>query len=105
MGTDAETRPSIEQIELRLMDYMERELLSPDVKLDRQDDLLSGELLDSIGALRLAAFIEKEYRIDMQSSGFVVENFQSIATLAEFVRGAFGPADDDPGTVSPQADR
>ena len=85
-----------EHIKSRILEFLERHLLSPDVKVQRDDDLLSGELLDSIGALRLAAFLEKEFGIDMQSTGFVVENFQSVAVLAAYVLRASSP--DGPGT-------
>ena len=73
------------QIETRILEFLERHLLGPDVTIQRDDDLLSGELLDSIGAIRLAAFLEKEFGIDMQSTGFVVENFQSVEVLARYV--------------------
>jgi acyl carrier protein len=81
------------QIETRILEFLERHLLGPDVTIQRDDDLLSGELLDSIGAIRLAAFLEKEFGIDMQSTGFVVENFQSVAVLAAYVLRAANPAD------------
>jgi acyl carrier protein len=84
------------QIETRILDFLERHLLGPDVKIERDDELLSGELLDSIGAIRLAAFLEKEFEIDMQSTGFVVENFQSVAVLAAYVLRAANPADHEP---------
>ncbi len=34
--------------------------------VNRDDDLLSGDILDSIGVLRLAAFVEEEFQINMQ---------------------------------------
>ena len=85
--------PTEQHIEARILEFLERHLLDPDVEIQRDDDLLSGELLDSIGALRLAAFLEKEFEIDMQSTGFVVENFQSVAVLAAYVLRAANPAD------------
>lgn len=92
---DEAAKPSLQDIESRIMEFLHRELLSPGVTVQRDDDLLSGELLDSIGAVRLAAFLEKEFRIDMQSTGFVVENFQSVAVLAVYVLRAADPANRD----------
>ncbi len=88
---DNGTELTARHIESRILEFLERHLLSPDVRVQRDDDLLSGELLDSIGALRLAAFLEKEFGIDMQSTGFVVENFQSVAVLAAYVLKASNP--------------
>jgi acyl carrier protein len=83
--TTAGVRPTAQQVEARILEYLQSELLSPEVTIGRDDDLLSGEVLDSIGVIRLAAFLEKEFGIDMQSAGFVVENFQSVGVLARYV--------------------
>jgi acyl carrier protein len=85
----------IKDVEERITAFMQRELLGPDVPVGRDDDLLSGELLDSIGVLRLATFVEQEFAISMQPSDFVVENFQSVAVLARYVVTVSSP--DDPG--------
>ena len=73
------------KIEARILEFLHTEVLGPEVTIRRDDDLLSGELLDSIGAIRLASFLEKQFGIDMQSGGFVVENFQSVEVLARYV--------------------
>ena len=72
-------------IEDRIIAFIERELMSPGDSVTRDDDLLSGEVFDSIGVLRLAAFVEEEFQLDMQPADFVVENFQNVAVLAEYV--------------------
>ena len=85
----------INEVEERITAFMQRELLSPDVSVGRDDDLLTGELLDSIGVLRLATFVEQEFAISMEPSDFVVENFQSVAVLARFI--ATASTSGDPG--------
>ena len=77
-------------VESRIMEFIRRELLSPGATLDRDDDLLSGEILDSVEVLRLATFVDQEFRIGMQPADFVVENFQTVAVLAEYVQRARG---------------
>ena len=91
----AEDRPVLDlpEIEGRIFDFMQRELLSPEVSVDRDDELLSGGVLDSIAVLRLATFVEEEFRFKMQPSDFVVENFQTVAVLAAYVRRTAGPGD------------
>ena len=84
----------VEEIESRILAFVRRELLSADVLIDRADDLLSGELLDSLGLMRLAAFVEDDFGIEFHPADLVVENFQTIVALAEFVRATGGrPAD------------
>ena len=75
----------VTDIEGRIIAFIERELMSPGETVTRDDDLLSGEVFDSIGVLRLAAFVEEEFQLDMQPADFVVENFQNVAVLAEYV--------------------
>ena len=91
--TESEAGLSNGDIEVRILEILRRELMAPETTIERDDDLLTGEVLDSIGALRLAAFVEKEFQVDLQSSGFVVENFQSVAVLADYVRGSVESAE------------
>lgn len=85
MATDG--RPALEaaEIEQRVLAFLERELLEPGVTVGRDVDLLSGDVLDSIGALRLAAFVGEAFQIDIRPSDFVIENFRSVAVIAGFV--------------------
>jgi acyl carrier protein len=78
------------------MAFLTRELLSPEATVTREDDLLSGELLDSIAVLRLATFVEEEFQIKIQPADLVIENFQNVAVLAEFVLRATGRGDPPP---------
>jgi acyl carrier protein len=85
MGTDCPQELTAEQVEGRVISFIETELLSPGEAISRDDDLLSGEMFDSIGVLRLAAFVEEHFQIDMQPSDFVIENFQNVAVLAQYI--------------------
>jgi acyl carrier protein len=88
MATDNRRRLEPEEIERRIIAFMRRELLGPEVTVDRGDELLASELLDSIGVLRLATFVEEEFHFKMEPADFVIENFQTVAVLAEYVRRA-----------------
>jgi len=72
-------------IERAVVDFLEREILAADAAVDRNTDLLSGELLDSMGALRLAAFVAEAFDIEVQPADFVVEHFRSVSSVADFV--------------------
>ena len=52
---------------------------------DGTNDLLAGEVLDSIDVLRLAAFVAEAFRIEIRPSDFVIENFRTVATIAAYV--------------------
>ncbi len=85
MANDARPAPEAPEIERRVLAFLQRELLEPGVTIGRDADLLSGEVLDSMGVLRLAAFVGEEFQIVMQPSDFVVENFRSVAVIAGYV--------------------
>ena len=80
-------------IETTILDFIHQELVAADVSVNAGDDLLSGEILDSLAILRLATFVDEEFKIGMQPSDFLIENFQTAAVLTQFVlrsRGAAG---------------
>jgi acyl carrier protein len=83
--TTGRARPSAADIERRVIEFLERELLGPGTSVGRDDDLLSGELLDSMGVLRLAAFVGEAFGIDVQPADFVVENFRTVGVIAGYV--------------------
>jgi acyl carrier protein len=98
MTADARSAAAIAEIERRIITFVQRELLSSEATIGRDEDLLSGGLLDSIGVLRLAAFVEEEFHFAMPPGDFVVENFRSVAALASYVRGtAAGRPPEDAG--------
>lgn len=77
-------------IEAQLVRFIQDELLGPGTTLDRQDDLLSGELLDSVAVLRLATFVEQELGVSMQPADFVIDNFRNVAVLTDYVLRSHG---------------
>ena len=81
------------EVEEPILGFIREELLTPDMPVGREDDLLSGELLDSVAVLRLAAWVGEEFEIAMEPADFVVENFQTVAVLAAYVRRSTGRAD------------
>jgi acyl carrier protein len=76
---------SAEDIRRQILDYIAAELVADDVEVGPGDDLLSGELLDSLAVLRLATFVDDTFGLAMKPSDFVVENFQNVSVLTDFV--------------------
>lgn len=84
-------RQEIPEIEGRLIDFIQEELLNAEITVHRDDDLLSGEVLDSMALMRLAAFVAEEFDFEIEPADYVIENFQSAEALAAYVRRATRP--------------
>jgi acyl carrier protein len=84
----ADARPGRAEVEERVLGYLRRELVDPDVTVARDTDLLAGGVLDSIAVLRLATFVGEEFGIEIRPADFVIENFRSVEAVAAFVESA-----------------
>ena len=78
--------PDVADVEARLLAFLHRELAPPGETVGRDDDLLGGEILDSIGVVRFAAFVEQDFGLSIRPADLVIENFRTVAVLAAFVR-------------------
>jgi acyl carrier protein len=72
----------------QILAFIRDELLGPENDIGPDDDLLSGELLDSMAVLQLATYVDQAFTIGMQPSDFRVENFQTVNALTRFVRAS-----------------
>ncbi len=62
------------------------DLSGPDRRsLGHEDDLLSHGIVDSLGILKLMAFLEEKFAISIGPEEVVPENFRDITSLARFV--------------------
>ena len=86
MTRDPQTIPDSGAIEARLLTFVQRELIAADVVVDRDTNLLSGELLDSMSVLRLATFVGEAFHVDIRPADFVVENFRDVGAIEAYVR-------------------
>jgi acyl carrier protein len=75
----------VQTIEARIVDFVRRELLDGGATFDRNVSLLNGDLIDSMGVLRLSAFVADAFGVTMRPGDFVVENFRTVGALAAFV--------------------
>jgi acyl carrier protein len=60
----------------------------PDVpasELDSDFDLLTGGVVDSLGLLKVVAWLETEFDIAVDDSELGPESFRTVAAIAEFV--------------------
>lgn len=88
MAPDTRHVPDPAAVEARILDFLQQELLAEGGRVDRHSDLLSGEVLDSMSVLRLAAFVGEAFAIDVQPADFVVDNFRNVEAIALYVHRA-----------------
>ena len=74
-----------------LAEFIRNELLhGRKVALTADADLLSAGIVDSLGILRLVAFIEDRFGVKVPDEDVVFENFQSIQTMGAYVSQRLG---------------
>ena len=69
-----------------LKNFVNEELLSGDLTIEVDDNLLRNGMVDSIGMVRLVGFIEENYQISIPPEDFTIENFQSVKVIAEYLQ-------------------
>ena len=57
-----------------------------DVTITADTDLLMQGIIDSMGVIKLANFMEEKFGIKVGDIDMVPENFQNIDSLAEFIK-------------------
>ena len=69
-----------------LTDFIKQEILhGRAVNLDQDQDLLGAGVIDSLGILRMVAFMEEQFGVQVPDEDVVFENFQSIGAMARYI--------------------
>ncbi len=69
-----------------LIKYIQEHLLSSsDIELTSEDDLLGSGLVDSMGMVKLIAFIEQEFNLTVPPQDMVIENFMTISYIENYL--------------------
>ncbi|HLZ30741.1 MAG TPA: acyl carrier protein [Chloroflexota bacterium] len=78
----------MEDLEHTLSGFIEREFAydRAQPQVSAEEPLLDSGLVDSVGVLKLAAFIEEHFQIEVQDEDLVPENFSNVRAVAAFVR-------------------
>jgi acyl carrier protein len=82
------------EVEERILGYLRRELVDPDLTVARDTELLAGGVINSIAVLRLATFVGQEFGVEIRPADFVIENFRSVEAIASYVERARAEGDD-----------
>lgn len=75
-----------------LIEYLTTEILDDGDAADigPGDDLLGTGLVDSLGMVRLAGFVEEKFDYKIPPEDFTIENFQSIELLSAYLAKSLG---------------
>lgn len=57
----------------------------PEVVIDDQTELLASGYIDSLDMMRLVAFIEERFAVQLPEEQLISSHFRSVTTLAELV--------------------
>lgn len=68
-----------------LQQYISEELLNGRMQVEPDDDLLVGEIIDSLGMMRLVAFIEATFNITVPLEDITIQNFRTIEMIDEYL--------------------
>ncbi len=94
------TQPENLQIEERIRDFVARNLLYSDDGFPYPDgtSFLQEGIIDSLGVLELVEFAQKAFAVKIDQGEVTRANFDSVTTLATFVRNklAGNPQSDSP---------
>jgi acyl carrier protein len=75
-------------ISSRIQDFViENFLFGEERELDRSASLLESGVLDSTGVLELVTFLETDFQIQINDTELIVENLDSLESIACFVSG------------------
>jgi acyl carrier protein len=73
--------------EQAIKDYILKEFLfdNPGQRLESNDLLLAGDIIDSLGIFMLVAFMEKQFGVKVQPADLVLENFETVNAIKRLV--------------------
>jgi len=71
----------------KIIHYIETELTSEELDdgLEASEDLLGSGILDSLGMMRLIAFIEEEFSCKVLPEEMLIENFMTVEHITDFL--------------------
>ena len=77
------------EIVARLTTFVEQEFPNPGLTLTDSTDLLEEWFVDSLGIIETVLFVETHFDLKLSRADINGTNFQSIATLSDFIATKF----------------
>ena len=82
--------PSIESIASDLAEYLASEVLADGSIVDPDQNLLAEEVINSLGLLRMVAYLERNYGVHIPPEEYVIDNFRSLNTIGNYISRMIG---------------
>jgi len=85
----SERRPlSADQIAEMVIDYIHREFAPSETgRISPEENVLTGGIVDSVGIVRLTAYLAKELEVEIPATDLVPSNFRSPRAMGEYLSG------------------
>ena len=68
----------------KISDYIQKEIANGR-EVSNDESLLAAGVLDSLAVVKLVAYVEDEFGIEIPDSDFDPDNFESVATITELI--------------------
>ncbi|MEM6254386.1 MAG: acyl carrier protein [Cyanobacteria bacterium P01_D01_bin.156] len=88
--TTTQTNPQDINQQQIVQTYISDVLLNGHMQVEPDDDLLVGEIIDSLGMMRLVAFIEETFKFKVPLGDITIQNFRSIETIDGYLTRRLG---------------
>jgi acyl carrier protein len=71
-----------------IIDYIQNDLLSGqgDLQLTADEDLLTTGLIDSLGIMKLLAFLEETFDVKVPAEDMTIENFMTVELMENYMK-------------------
>ena len=77
-----------DQIEALIVQFIQEELLDSEASgIDRDENLLTSGLVDSVGVVRLIAHLSRALGVEVPPPQLIPENFRTIQIMAAYMHG------------------
>lgn len=75
-----------------IIEYIQNDLLSGqgDIQLTADEDLLTTGLIDSLGIMKLLAFLEETYDVKVPAEDMTIENFMTVELMDNYMKSLQG---------------
>ena len=79
-------------VDAALLRFVHEDLMSGEgIDVQTDDEIVLDGTVDSLGVARLIGFMEGEFNISVPAEDVTIENFRSISTMADYLRGRRDP--------------
>ena len=68
----------------KISEYIRKEIANGR-EVSKDESLLAAGILDSLAVVKLVAYVEDEFDVEIPDSDFDPDNFESVATITELI--------------------